>query len=351
MANPRNPAFLLVAFLCFLATSAFVSGATLEVCQSGACAYSSVTAALLAARGGDVVHVQKGNYANEATTNVIVSSDITLRHALRTHLSFLHSFVDVTNIVDLNLDVSLADNSGDQGAVISLSFAYPTNQWLSINGTLTLVGDLTLVVNAGNWPNNAILVPAGGQLVQKGNLNFVGGNARYGGSGITVQGVYKQTGNLTAATTGTTAFGAIVQLQDQGTWLQDTEASVDMQLLRSTGVSFSNGGSWLQKGEINMKLDQSANGVACLVKPNKVWVQQGRVNMITSNFSVGISLNTGKWQGFGDIDMIVLDSGSEGISCYNPTVDVAGRVLVQQNGACYTLLVPTRCTLKPRFCP
>lgn len=319
MANPRNPAFLLVAFLCFLATSAFVSGATLEVCQSGACAYSSVTAALLAARGGDVVHVQKGNYANEATTNVIVSSDITL--------------------------------SGDQGAVISLSFAYPTNQWLSINGTLTLVGDLTLVVNAGNWPNNAILVPAGGQLVQKGNLNFVGGNARYGGSGITVQGVYKQTGNLTAATTGTTAFGAIVQLQDQGTWLQDTEASVDMQLLRSTGVSFSNGGSWLQKGEINMKLDQSANGVACLVKPNKVWVQQGRVNMITSNFSVGISLNTGKWQGFGDIDMIVLDSGSEGISCYNPTVDVAGRVLVQQNGACYTLLVPTRCTLKPRFCP
>lgn len=28
--------------------------------------------------------------------------------------------------------------------------------------------------------------------------------------------------------------------------------------------------------------------------------------------SAGISLNTGKWQGFGDIDMIVLDSGSEG---------------------------------------
>jgi hypothetical protein len=38
--------------------------------------------------------------------------------------------------------------------VISLSFVYPTNQWLTINGTLTLVGDLTLVVNAGTWPNN-----------------------------------------------------------------------------------------------------------------------------------------------------------------------------------------------------
>jgi hypothetical protein len=26
------------------------------------------------------------------------------------------------------------------------------------------------------------------------------------------------------------------------------------------GVSFSNGGSWLQKGDVNMKLDQSSNG-------------------------------------------------------------------------------------------
>jgi hypothetical protein len=50
------------------------------VCPTGACAYSSVTAALLAARGGDVVHVQKGNYANQATTNVALTSDITLRH-------------------------------------------------------------------------------------------------------------------------------------------------------------------------------------------------------------------------------------------------------------------------------
>ncbi|ELR14271.1 uncharacterized protein ACA1_105920 [Acanthamoeba castellanii str. Neff] len=310
MANLlRSPALLLlVALLSFIASSALVSGATLDVCPSpGACAYSSVTAALLAARGGDVVHVQKGNYANEATTNVI-------------------------------------------GAVISLSFVYPTNQWLTINGTLTLVGDLTLVVNAGTWPNNVILVPTGGQLVQKGNLNFVGGNARYAGSGITVQGVYKQTGNLKAVSTGATAFGAVVQL-DQGTWLQDTGASVDMQLSLSNGVSFTNGGSWLQKGDINMKLDQSSNGVACLVKPNKVWVQQGRVSMTTSNFSVGISLNTGKWQGFGDINMNVLDSGSDSISCYNPTVDVVGRVLVQKNNACYTLLVPARCALKPTFCP
>ncbi len=58
------------------------------MCQTGACAYSSVTAALLAARGGDVVHVQKGNYANQATANVALTSDITLRHhhhALKTH--------------------------------------------------------------------------------------------------------------------------------------------------------------------------------------------------------------------------------------------------------------------------
>jgi hypothetical protein len=94
----------------------------------------------------------------------------------------------------------------------------------------------------------------------------------------------------------------------------------------------------------------------------------------------GIALNTGKWQGYGDITMNVLDSGSQsttitpllwaakshfhiytppsnpmmivsGIYCYNPTVDVVGRVLVQQNNACYTLAAPTRCALKPTSCP
>jgi hypothetical protein len=78
------------------------------------------------------------------------------------------------------------------------------------------------------------------------------------------------------------------------------------------------------------------------VKPNKVWVQQGRVSMTTSNFSVGtcvrvrwcvcacrfsllinvmcagISLNTGKWQGFGDINMNVLDSGSDSTTTGRP---------------------------------
>jgi hypothetical protein len=36
--------------------------------------------ALISARSGDVVHVRQGNYPNEATTNVVITGDITLRY-------------------------------------------------------------------------------------------------------------------------------------------------------------------------------------------------------------------------------------------------------------------------------
>jgi hypothetical protein len=311
--------FSLAGLLCFVSLIVLAQSATLQVCPNG-CQYSSVTSALQAAQSGDLVLVQTGYYANEATSNVVLLGDVALK--------------------------------GEPGATISLSFSYPINQWLTINGTLTLLGELTVQVNGGfSYDNSAIIVSPSGTLIQNGNLNILGGNARYNGFGVKVQGAFKQRGALIAVATSPTTFSAIVQL-DQGTWTQEAGATVDMQLSFSTGVDLSTASSWLQKGNVNMRLSQSSNGVSCLNK-NKVWSQQGNLNMTVSTFSVGVALTTGSWIGTGDVFVNVLDNqqGTDGIYCYNPTVNVVGHVLVKQSGACFTLQVPTRCLLKPVSCP